>query len=186
MNIPYTTEQLDALIGACVEFTDAFEPDFHASNISGRNGVIADSDAVRRMMDWVSETDKGILECKGFGQDNLTYFRLGFDAKHITTHGGFKKYFRRRKAMARREQARLWAPICISLLALVISGLAWRTPQDTKRIGEVTTQLVKLQADQQQINSRVATIQSNLDAALSRLTTTTTNGKSQRLKANDR
>ncbi len=186
MNSPYTTEQLDALIVACVEFTDDHEPYFMTGNIAGRKGVSVDIDAVRRMMDWVSETDKGILEYSGIGKDNAPYFRLGRDAKQITTHGGFKKYFRRRKATARREQARLWAPICIAFLALIVSVLAWRAPQGTKRIDEVTTQLRALQADQQQIRSRIATIQSSLDAALLRLTTTTTNRKSQRLKSNDR
>jgi hypothetical protein len=186
MNIPYTAEELDALIGACIEFTDCHEPYFMTGSIAGRNGVSVDIDAVRRMMDWVSETDKGILEYSGIGKDNVPYFRLGRDAKQITTHGGFKEYFRRRKAITRREQARLWAPICIALLALIVSVLAWRVPQGTKGIDEVTTQLRALQADQQQIRSRISTIQSSLDAALLRLTTTTTNRKSQRPESNDR
>ncbi len=185
MNMPYTTEQLDALIGACVEFTDLHEPYFMTGNIAGRSGVSVDIDGVRRMMDWVSEMDKGILEYTGIGKDNVPYFRLGHDAKQITTHGGFKKYFLRRKAIARREQARLWAPACIALLALIVSVLAWRVPQGTRRIDEVTAQLRALQADQQQIRSRVATIQSSLDAALLQPTPTTSNRKSQRLKSTD-
>jgi hypothetical protein len=184
MNIPYTVEELDALVGACIEFTDHHEPYFITGSIAGCEGVSVDIDTVRRMMDWVSETDKGILEYSGLSKDKVPYFRLGRDAKHIMTHGGFKKYLGRRKAIARREQVRLWAPIGITLLALLVSILAWRSPQGTKRIDEVTTQLKALQADQQQIKSRVATIQARLDAALLR-PTTTTNRKSQQLKSND-
>jgi outer membrane murein-binding lipoprotein Lpp len=185
MNIPYTNEQLDVLIAACVEFTDHHELYFMTGNIAGRNGVSADIDEVRNMMDWVSETDKGILEYSGIGKDNVPYFRLGRDARQMRTQGGFKNYFRRRKAIARREQARLWAPICIAFLAFIVSVLAWRAPQGTKRMNEVTTQLRELQANQQQMRSRISTIQSSLEAAQLRLTTTATNTKSERLKSND-
>jgi hypothetical protein len=193
MKTPYTAEELDALLGACIEFTGQHEPYFMAGNIAGRDGISSDIDAVRRMMDWISETDKGILEYAGIGKDNVPYFRLGHDAKQITKSGGFKKYLRRRHVIAGFEQVKIWAPVCIALLALIVSVLAWRTPQSTKsidevttRLDDVTTQVRAFQADQQQIRRRVTTIQSSLDSALLRLSATTTSRKSQRGGSNDR
>src|SRR6267154_446044 len=97
MRIPYTTERLDSLIGACVEFTEQHESYFMTGNIAGREGGSADIDEVSRMMHWVAEMDKGVLEYSGIGQDNVPYFRLGHEAMQIMTEGGFKKYLRRKR-----------------------------------------------------------------------------------------
>jgi hypothetical protein len=178
MTIPYKIEELDALIRACVEFTDDFREPFFEGNIAGRTGVETDNDAVRRMMDWVSETDKGILECMGPGKDNITYFRLGYDARRIIEKGGFRTYLSQRRRIAVLDQIRTWAPICISLLSLAISVVVWTAPQGGKglvdtnrridvvneRIDGVVSQIGPLQTVQEQIRSRVDTMQSILDA----------------------
>ena len=39
-------------------------------------------------MDWVAETDKGLLEYRGFGNDNIEYCRLGLDARQMMSNGG--------------------------------------------------------------------------------------------------
>ena len=163
MNIPYTAEDLDALVGACVEFTDEHDPYFTTSNITGRRGVSVDSDRVRRMMDWVSETDKGILEYTGIGLHNIPYFRLGHAGKQVAGQG-FRRYFRRRKIITFGEHVRLWTPIFISALALSVSVLAWRVPQNAKKLDELTAQVTSLKDDQHQIRGRLAAVQSNLDA----------------------
>jgi hypothetical protein len=178
MSVPYKVEDLDALIRACIEFTDQDGSYFTTGNIVGRTGVDSDLDLVRRMMDWVSETDKGILEYSGIGMDGVPYFRIGRDAKRILGRGGFRNYLSRRHLIEVLDQMRIWAPICISLLALVVSALAWRAPQGgkgadevnrridevNKRVDEVLTQVGPLRTAQEQLGSRVATMQSNLDA----------------------
>src|SRR5262245_20697601 len=94
------------------------------------------------MMDWVAETDKGLIEPLGFGKDNVVYFRLGRDAQRIMNEGGFKKYLRNRTVRERLERVRTWAPIGISLLAVIISVLVWQAPKgSSRRIDDLTTQL---------------------------------------------
>jgi len=174
MKTPYTITELDALIHACVSFTDQHESYFMTGNIAGSDGVSADIDAVRRMMDWVAETDKGLLEYSGLGQDNVPYFRLGRDAKRIMNNGGFKRYLRNRTVRESLERVRMWAPICISLLAVIVSILAWQTPKgSSNKIDDLTTQLNGLRSDQEQTKAMVTTIRANLDTISSRLPTTT-------------
>jgi hypothetical protein len=174
MTVPYTIEDLDALITACIEFTDEHGRYFMVGNIAGRSGVNSDLDAVRQMMDWVSETDKGILEYSGIGTEKVPYFRIGRNAKKILEEGGFKKYVSRRRRVEVLDQIRLWAPICISLLALVVSILAWRAPQGRERVDEVNKrldqaliQIGSLKAAHEQLGRTVAMMQSNPDARLS-------------------
>lgn len=159
MKIPYTITELDALMHACVSFTEQHEPNFYAGNIAGRDGVSTDIDSVKRMMDWVAETDKGLLESLGFGKDNVVYFRLGRDAQRIMNNGGFKKYFRNRTMKERLERVRIWAPIGISLLAVIISILVWQAPKgSSSRIDDLTTQLNGLRSDQEQTKAMVTAI----------------------------
>jgi len=110
---------------ACISFTDQYEQYFMVGNIAGRGSVNAELDPVRRMMDWVAETDRRLIEYTGLGKDNVPYFRLGYDARQIMKNGGFHKYFRGRQVRERLEHVRMWAPICISLLALVVAFLAF-------------------------------------------------------------
>jgi len=85
MKTQYTIKELNALILACIEFTDRAGEDFYAEIIAPE-GV--SQDQVRRMMDWVAETDKGLLEYRGFGNDNIEYCRLGLDARQMMSNGG--------------------------------------------------------------------------------------------------
>jgi hypothetical protein len=159
MKSPYTITELDALMNACVSFTEQHEPNFYAGNIAGRDGVSTDIDSVKRMMEWVAETDKGVLESLGFGKDNVVYFRLGRDAQRIMNDGGFKKYLRNRTMRERLERVRIWAPIGISVLAVIISILVWQAPKDSSnRIDDLTTQLNGLRSDQEQTKAMVAAI----------------------------
>lgn len=156
MNIPYTAKELDDLMGACVEFTDLGDPYFWAGNIGGRHGVGADNDAVKRMLYWVSGMDKTIIEYTGFGKDDVPYFRLALGARQMMAGGGFGPYFRRKKMIESLEQLRLWAPIGISLLALVVSFFAWQAPKgNTKRIDELSSQITALRIDQTQTKATV-------------------------------
>lgn len=60
METPYTIKELDALIHACVSFTEQHEPNFWAGNIAGRDGVSSDIPSVERMMDWVAEAIRAL------------------------------------------------------------------------------------------------------------------------------
>jgi len=164
MQTRYTIEELDALINACVYFTDHIEPRFYAGNIGGRDGVSVDDDYVHRMMDWVAETDKGLLESLGFANDNIVYFRLGRNAKQMMNDGGFRKYLRNKTMMQRLEYARMWAPIFISLLAAVVSIFAWLAPKaNSNRIDGLGAQVNELRSDQEQTKAMVTTIKGRLE-----------------------
>lgn len=164
MTTPYTITELDALLNACVSFTEIHEPNFWAGNLAGRDGVSSDTPSVERMMDWVAQTDKGLLESLGFGKDNVVYYQLGREAKRVMIEGGFKKYLLKRKVREHLEQARIWAPIGISLLAAIVSILVWQSPKDSsKRIDDLTTQLNALRSDQEQTKAKVSTIRESVD-----------------------
>ena len=172
MKTPYTIAELDALMTACVSFTDQHEQYFTTGYIAGREGVNTDIDSVRRMMDWVVGTDKGLLEYSGLGKDDdVPYFRLGYDAKRMLKNGGFRTYVRDKTLRERLDYLRLWAPMCISLLAVIVSIFAWQTPKvSSSRLDELTIQLDRLRTDQQRM-------QANLDSISSRLSTTTPIGR---------
>ncbi len=118
MKPPYTVEELDALISACIDFTGEGNEDFYVGNIAGRQGVNADAARAKRMMEWVVKMDTGLLEDRGFGKDDIQYFRLGLDARQMMRDGGFESYLRRRRKKEYSELSRLWLPITISLLSL--------------------------------------------------------------------
>lgn len=167
MTTPYTTKDLDALILACIEFTDRNGEYFYAGNVVPEG---MSQDQARRMLDWVAEIDKGLLEYRGFGNDNVEYFRLGLDARQMTSNGGFEKYLRGRARKEYREGARLWAPIFISLLALVVSVLGLLVPKDSaEKIDDLYAQLNALRSDQGQTGEMIKTIRANIETISSRL-----------------
>jgi hypothetical protein len=175
MKPPYTITDLNALMHACVSFTKVHEPDFWAGNISGRDGVSTDIPSVERMMEWVVETDKGLLESLGFGKDNVVYFRLGHDAERIMNEGGFEKYLRSKTLRERLEGVRRWASIGISFFALIVSTLVWQAPKNTSsRIDDLTAQVNGLRNEQEQIKAMVASTRSSLDTTSSAFPTATT------------
>ena len=74
--------------------------------------------------------------------------------------GGFKKYLRNRTVRERLERVRIWAPIGISLLAVIISILVWQAAKgSSSRIDDLTTQLNGLRSDQEQTKAMVTAIQ---------------------------
>lgn len=93
MTLPYTIEELDALLRACIKYGDTFEEPFYTGNIAGREGVRTDIDYVLRMMEWVAKTDSNLLENLGFSKNDVIYFRVGYGARQMMDKGGFKKYF---------------------------------------------------------------------------------------------
>jgi hypothetical protein len=95
MEISYEIKELDAMMRACVEFTDAHDPVFDAGQIAGRIGDDTDAYALKRMMEWVSKLDSGLFESLGPDKHNVTCFRLGPDAKKMIARGGFRTYFSR-------------------------------------------------------------------------------------------
>lgn len=105
MQSPFTTTELDALLKACIEFADAHnEESFYAGNIANREGV-GDIDPTKRMMEWVAETDKEVLENMGLGKDGVTYFRIGVRARQVMNTGGFKNYFKEKKDKGQKSSA---------------------------------------------------------------------------------
>lgn len=156
MKVPFSVVDLDNLLNACIEFTKHHEPYFYTGNIGGRNGVTVDSDVVKRMFIWIAETDKGLLEDCGFGEDNIHYFRLGHEAIEVMNSGGFAKYLRSRSRNEFLEKARLWFPIGISIGAVAVSVFALKTPMDTARkVDDLRNQLVELHNEQEQLKAAV-------------------------------
>ena len=179
MKSPFTVEELDALISACIDFTGEGDEDFYAGNIAGRQGVNVDAARVKRMMEWVAKMDTALLEDRGLGKDDIQYFRLGLAARQMMRNGGFESYLRRRRQKEYSELARLWLPITISLLSLLVSLFTALAPNDnTKRIDELSAQLSALRGDQNQTKDLVNTIRVNVDAISARLPkkTRTSNG----------
>lgn len=168
MKSPYSTAELDALLGACVEYTDQHGQYFATGNIAGRGTVRPEIEPVRRMLDWVAETDRGVLEYAGLGMDMVPYFRLGHDARQLVSEGGFRHYFRRRTTKRNLELARNWVPILISLVALVVSMLPTRAPEVQQSIDAVANRVSALEAHQVNVSSAVSVIQSRIDTLAAR------------------
>ena len=169
MNTPYTSRELDSLLNACLDFSQSGDQYFATGNIAGREDVSADIDSIRRMMEWVVALDNALLEYSGLGQDNVPYFRLGLDAKRVMANGGFKTYLRKRQTRESLERIRLWAPICISLLALIVSILALVKPNSSsKKLDDLAAQVNRLRRDHEQAKAMPATANTDLGAAPSR------------------
>lgn len=156
MKSPFPTKDLDNLLKACIEYTDHHGPYFYTGNICGRDGVPTDDDSVKRMFDWIAKTDKGLMEDCGFGNDNIHYFRLGHDAIDINRRGGFAKYLRNRSRSEFLDNFRLWAPIGISIAAIVVSVFALKKPADSAiQLESLRGQLIELQSEQEQLREAV-------------------------------
>jgi hypothetical protein len=169
MKSPYATDQLDALLAACIEFTDQYDQYFNPTLIDCQR-VGTDIDGVRRMMEWTAEMDKGILEYAGLGLHNIAYFRLGHHARRLVTEGGFKQYFRRKEMLGYLEQVKAWVPISVSLLALVVSVLSWRGRDNSApRVDALSVRVSDLQVRQAQMTGTVAALRSSVDTIALRI-----------------
>lgn len=155
MKTPYTIEELDSLIGACINFSDhTGEVQFYQGNIAGRKDVRPDPDHVKRIMEWVAEVDRGILEGMGFGTDHIYYYRLGPHARQLMQEGGFRKYFRKKQQRKAVEGWLHWSPIVIALFALLISAAAWLFPREgSERIEELGLQMEELRVEQSDLKA---------------------------------
>jgi len=164
VNLAYPISQLDALLKACVDFTDEHAETFYTGNIAGREGVDTDIPSVLRMLEWVAETDKGLIEGLGFGLDNIRYFRLGHYGKQLLEEGGFATYVGRRTRAERLERVRSWAPVVISLIAVTVSILSWQTPKgSSKRLDDLASQVSVLRSDGERTSASVASMRAVLD-----------------------
>lgn len=145
----FTPKNVDALLRACVEYRNDHGLYFYAGNLAGRQGLSADSEQVKQLMDWVVETDDKLLAFNGFGNDNISYYRLGRDAEELLTNGGYRNYLARKKRRTALSQASIWLPVAASISAVVVSYLAWQAPKDDRqamarmaeRLGSIQTQL---------------------------------------------
>lgn len=165
MRPPYDPIRLDAFMKAAIEFSDTHEAQFYAGNIAGRDGVDVDIETVKRMADWLAETDRGLLESLGFGKHDITYYRLGFDARHVMTHGGMVGYFRRRRRARQVEQFRTWVPICTAIVAVCFTALTYLRPtQADKERDALREQVATLRAEWQLTAKSLASLHARLDA----------------------
>ena len=167
MNSPYSIQELDAFMNAAIEFDDDHNEQFSASNISGRGGVPADGAATKRMAEWIAATDRGLIESLGMGNDDITYFRVGLDARSVMRGGGMGAYVARRTRAERLEKARLWIPIVISLVAITLSILTFIAPRSTDRkIDALRLRLDSLQAEQAASATAIGTLRMRIDSVV--------------------
>jgi len=165
MKIPFSTKELDDFLNACIDFTVHHEPYFYTGNISGREGVTTDTDVLKRMMLWVAETDKGLCEDCGFGKDNIHYFRLGHHAIEVMKNGGFKAYLKQKSRTDNLKKIQLWAPIGVSMVAVIVSIFALQKPTSTSFKADVPSlRLVELQNQYEQLKTTVVRLSNTLDA----------------------
>jgi len=163
VNVAYPFSQLDALLRASIAFADEHGPQFWAANLDLPD-LGADIPSVTRMLDWVAETDKGLIESLGFGFDNIRYFRLGHYARPLMEEGGFATYVRRKTRAERLERVRSWAPMVISLIAVTVSILSWQTPKgSSKRLDDLALQVNVLRSDGERTSASVASMRAALD-----------------------
>src|SRR5262249_27975312 len=140
------------------------------------DGVGSDTDAVKRMLDWVAGIDKGLVEPLGYGIGDIFYYQTGNEAKDILRGGGFRTYIARRKRAEFFDRAKQWSPIAISGLALIVSILAWLVPRGSNGVDEVRkrvdgvserldnafAQISPLVASEEQLRAKVENMQSKL------------------------
>lgn len=126
----YEATALDDIVEACLEFSEDFpNTSFYTGNIDGRKNVPAGQGAaLLAKMKYIAKLDIGVLEYLGFGTDNIQYFNIGPKANQFLSEGGFSNYFKEEKRQATRNEIARWAPIIISLVALVIAALTWLFP----------------------------------------------------------
>jgi len=166
MNVPYDVADLDAFMRAAIEFDDDHGlPQFDAGNIGGRDGVTTDVAVVKRMAEWLAEKDRGLIENLGFGNDNVTYFRPGLDARAIMARGGIKAWVNRRSRIERVEKAKDWVPIVLSLVAITFTALDYFAPGvENETIGELRGQVVALGAENKETANALVAVQSRVDS----------------------
>lgn len=161
MKTPYTFKELDDLLEACIEFTDGTgQAEFYAGNIAGRGAVIADFDYVKRAMEWLAETDRGILESVGFDMHNIYHYRLGTQARQLLRDGGFRNYFRKKNRQRALEGWLRWSPLAIAFIALLISAAAWLFPRERAGgIEQLGSEMEVLKSEQEALKKAFATLE---------------------------
>ena len=100
--------------------------------MEGREGLPAGQNVVERMMDWVASQEYQVLEKKGFGTDNIFYYQLGHNAKQVMEAGGFENLFKIRRRRNVTQSVLAWAPIAVSIIAVVVSVFALNKQEDNK------------------------------------------------------
>jgi hypothetical protein len=154
-------------MNAAIEWTGHHGSQFYSGNIAGRDGLPDDVEEVKRMADWLAETDRGLLEALGFGTDDISYYRLGHDARRVMTTGGLAAYFRKKRRARQREQLRTWLPICTAVIAIVFTALTYFAPRHTdEKVDELREQLLVLRRDMNKTTTLVQLLQARSDSLL--------------------
>jgi len=158
---PYSAEQIDALLEACIEYRNDNEQYFAVANITGRGNVVTNAETTKEMMDWVAENHSSLLVFAGLGLDGVPYYRLGWDAKPVMSGGGFSKYLAQKQRKEFVTQTKDWLPIVASIAAVVVSVFAWQEPKDNdKAFAEVNKKIEHIETrleQQKNISADLAT-----------------------------
>jgi len=159
---PYSAEQIDALLEACIEYRNDNDQYFAVANITGRGNVVTNAETTKEMMDWVAENHSSLLVFAGLGLDGVPYYRLGWDAKQVMSGGGFSKYLAQKQRKEFVTQTKDWLPIVASIAAVVVSVFAWQEPKDNdKAFAEVNKKIEHIETrleQQKNISADLATV----------------------------
>lgn len=157
---PYSAEQIDALLEACIEYRNDNDLYFAVANITGRGNVVTNAETTKEMMDWIAENHGSLLVFAGLGLDGVPYYRLGWDAKQVMS-GGFSKYLAQKQRKEFVTQTKDWLPIVASIAAVVVSVFAWQEPKDNdKAFAEVNKKIEHIETrleQQKNISADLAT-----------------------------
>ena len=151
MNRPYPAESLDNVIKASQKFKKNYPNDhFSAGNLGGKERIPPDeaiNGVLTKKMKYIAHLDLDLMEYLGFGSDDIQYFELGPQAGAFMANGGFKNYFEKMERRERTEKLRLWLPILISFLALIVAVLSW-TASVNKNVDKKDLKDLKLRVNQ--------------------------------------
>lgn len=147
----YDAHELDSLLRACLTYLEEqpTETYFAVANIAGRDGVDANVDPVKKMLDSIVESDSALIRYNGLGLDGAPYYSLGPNAASVMSTGGFAAYFQRQKRLEFMAQIQSWSPIFISIGALIVSVLAWQIPNSNDEAIKSTNAKVDSQYKEQ-------------------------------------
>lgn len=156
MKAPFPIHELDRVLAACIDFTDHHEPYFYWAQIADRCGMTDRGDEVQRMIAWLARLDDGLLEDCGHAKDNIRYFRLGVDARRVMSTGGLGPYFQTRSRTESLERVRLWSPVGISIVAVIVSLFALNKPAaNSPEVRRLRAQVTELRREQGQLEAAI-------------------------------
>ncbi len=158
MELSYPAEDLDQIVRAALEFKEIAPGDsFFSGNIEGRAGLEPASDgSVKKKLLYIAALPVEVIVYLGPGTDGVDYFDTGPRARAFMAEGGFAGYAAGLRRQRRARQTSTWAPILISLLALVVSTLTWLIPSaDSARIDALRRELDSLKQQRSVVEQAV-------------------------------